>query len=215
MNELIESRLHLIHPFTHIIAGGTQSGKTFYTQNLIKSMDSLIYPNINNVLICYKEMQPGYQEMKRLDKRVSLLKGMDLSSLPLQQNTLLIIDDQMSESMRDKDIQELFTSGVHHRSVSVLFLTQNLFCQGKFARDIRLNTHYFTIFKTKSFNSQIRYLGRQLFPEHPLFLYEAYKLATPTPYTYLFLDLHPTTHDLLSVQTGVLPNEDRIIFCPK
>jgi len=117
--------------------------------------------------------------------------------------------------MKDKEVQELFTSGVHHKSISVIFLTQNLYCQGKFSRDIRLNTHYFSIFKTPTFNSQRKYLGRQIFPETPSFLYEAYKLATPTPYTYIFLSLHPTTPCELSVQSGVLPGENHIIYKPK
>jgi len=39
-------------------------------------------------------MQPGYEDMKKLDQRVKLLKGLDLEGV--QPNTLIIIDGQMS-----------------------------------------------------------------------------------------------------------------------
>jgi hypothetical protein len=117
--------------------------------------------------------------------------------------------------MKDKDVQELFISGVHHKSISVIFLTQNVYCEGKFSRDIRLNTHYYTIFKTPTFKYPVKFLGQQLFPEKPKFLYDAYKIATPAPYTYLFLSLHPTTPEELQVQSGILPGEEHFVYAPK
>jgi hypothetical protein len=93
-------------------------------------LDELVQPKIDHVIILYKEMQPGYKEMQQLDGRVEEIKGLEIGNIPLKQNTLLIIDDQMTDSMKDKEVQELFISGVHHKSISVIFLTQNLYCQG-------------------------------------------------------------------------------------
>jgi len=215
MDNFFDPILHFIHPSTHIIAGGSQSGKTFYTTKIIKSLDKLIIPNVNNVVILFKEMQSDYLNMKEIDARICFIRGLDFSIENLKENTLVIIDDLMTECGKNKQVQELFTSGVHHKNISVIFLTQNLFNQGKFARDIRLNTHYFTIFKTPTFNSQVRYLGQQVFPETPRFLYEAYKQATLNPYSYLFISLHPLTADKIRVQSGILPGEDRVIYLPE
>ena len=127
----LTANLHLVHPFTFIIAGGSQCGKTHFTTKIIQNIDGFIKPQLKTVLILYKEMQPGYELMMKADPRVKLFKGLDLEGV--QPNTLIIIDDQMSDSMKDKEVQELFTSGVHHKSISVIFLTQNLYCQGKFS----------------------------------------------------------------------------------
>jgi hypothetical protein len=142
------------HPFTYIIAGGTQCGKTTMVKKIIQNLDTLVHPILNEVRICFKEFQPAYDEMKKSDKRVCFSEGIDLKPTRTQ-NTLIVIDDQMSDSMKDKEVQELFTSGVHHRSISVIFLSQNLYPQGKYARDIRLNTHYISICKTPLFSSQL------------------------------------------------------------
>jgi hypothetical protein len=182
-------------------------------QNIIEHLNEFIKPQLNAFLIVLKEIQPRYENMMKLDSRVKLLKGKDIEGV--QPNTLIIIDDQMSDSMKDKEVQKLFTSGVHHKSISVFFLIKNLYCQGKFSRDIHLNTHYFSIFKTPALNSQVKYLGRQIFPETPWFWYKAYKLATPSPEKYIFLSLYPTTPSELSVQNGVLPGENHLMHRPK
>lgn len=104
----------LRHPFTYIIAGGTQCGKTTYVSNIIKYLDDLVQPRIDEVIIFYKEYQSGYDLMKSYDDRVKCVEGLKLDLIK-EKNTLIIIDDQMTDSLKDKTIQELFTSGVHHR----------------------------------------------------------------------------------------------------
>jgi hypothetical protein len=131
------------------------------------------------------------------------------------QRTLLIIDDQMTDAMKDKNVQELFIRGVHHRNVSVILLNQNLFPQGKFGRDIRLNCRYYVIMKSPTLNSQVTFLGRQIFPSNPSFLVDAYKKATHDPYTYLILILHPLCKDQLRVRTNIFPEETQTIYLPK
>ncbi|KAG8229448.1 hypothetical protein J437_LFUL005553 [Ladona fulva] len=47
----------------------------------------------------------------------------------------------------DASIVNLFTKGAHHWNLSVIFITQNLFHQGKGRRDISLNSHYIAIWE--------------------------------------------------------------------
>ncbi|KAG8238309.1 hypothetical protein J437_LFUL017844 [Ladona fulva] len=89
----------------------------------------------------------------------------------------------------DGRVVHLFTKGSHHRNLSVIHLTQNLFHQGKGARDISLNTHYIVYFKNPRDRSQIFHLSRQLHPENPKFVQESYNDATEKPHGYLFIDL--------------------------
>lgn len=201
------------HPCSWLIAGCSQAGKTYYTKEIILNSQCIFDNVFNEIIICFKEDQPSYHELTNNIPNVRLCSQIeDCEEL---RNCLIIFDDQMTENMKDKRVADLFTKGIHHKSNSVILLAQNLFCQGKFARDIKLNTQYMTIFKSPQFKSQIIYLGRQLFPDHPNFLKAAYEQATEKPYTNLFLDLHPNTHDHLRVKSNVLPNQCQIVYLPK
>jgi len=46
-------------------------------------------------------------------------------------------DDLLNE-VYSKDVCDLFTKGSHHRNISVILITQNLFHQGRFSRYISL-----------------------------------------------------------------------------
>jgi Ni2+-binding GTPase involved in maturation of urease and hydrogenase len=72
------------------------------------------------------------------------------------------LDDQMSETSRDKRIMNLFTKGSHHRNLSVIFLLQNLFYQRKITRTMSLNTQYLVLFKNPRGKLQILTLGKQI-----------------------------------------------------
>ena len=104
----------LRHPFTFIIAGGTMSGKTTFVSKLIANLDEMIQPIVNDVIIFYKEYETAYEAMKVSDSRVRCINGINLDAISAE-NTLIVIDDQMTDSIKDKTIQELFTSGVHHK----------------------------------------------------------------------------------------------------
>jgi hypothetical protein len=55
-------------------------------------------------------------------------------------NSLIVLDDLISQCSNDERVSNLFTRGSHHRGISVLFLTQNLFPPDKLSRTISLNT---------------------------------------------------------------------------
>jgi len=62
-----------------------------------------------------------------------------------RQPTLLIIDDLMSET--NQLVADIFTKISHHRNISVIYMTQNIFDKNKYARTISLNAHYLVLFK--------------------------------------------------------------------
>jgi len=49
-----------------------------------------------------------------------------------------------------RDVCDLFTKGRHHRNISVILITKNLFHQGRFSRDISLNAKYLVVFVLNS-----------------------------------------------------------------
>ena len=49
---------------------------------------------------------------------------------------------EMIEAGKDNRIVNLFAKGSHHQNLSVIYIVQNLFHQGKGNRSISLNSHY-------------------------------------------------------------------------
>ena len=89
-----------------------------------------------------------------------------------------------------------------------MFITQNVFRQGKGQRDISLNAHYIVVFQNLRDHAQIRHLSRQIYPEDLLFLQEAYHDATSEPFGYLLLDLKQDTPENCRFRTGIFPDDD-------
>ena len=50
-----------------------------------------------------------------------------------QDHGILVLDDLMEEGGSDKRVLDLFTKDSHHRAVTVLYLSQDLFPPGKFS----------------------------------------------------------------------------------
>ena len=79
-----------------------------------------------------------------------------------KRNNLIVIDDQMIEAGNDNRIVNLFTRESHHRNLSVIYIVQNLFHQGKGNRSISLNSHYLVLFKNLRDKLQVLTLAKQI-----------------------------------------------------
>ena len=69
-------------------------------------------------------------------------------SLEPSERNLLILDDQMSDASNTKSLANLLIKGSHHRNVTILYLVQNIFDQGRRSRTVSLNSHYTVVFLT-------------------------------------------------------------------
>lgn len=139
-----------------------------------------------------------------IEFREGLPRPEDYSNDPLSAK-LVIIDDLMRESSSCGTIVDLFTKGSHHKNLSVILISQNLFHQGRGQRDISLNANYIVVFKNPRDRAQIRHLARQVYPDDPKFLEEAYYDATSQPHGYLLLDLKQSTPDEYRFRTRIFP----------
>ena len=103
---------------------------------------------------------------------------------------LIVFDDQMIDASKDQRIVNLFTrSGFHQRNLSVIYILQNLFHQGKGSRTISLNSHYLVLFKNPRDKLQILTLAKQMSPGQTGFFLDQYEEAVKTPFGYLLIDL--------------------------
>jgi len=112
-------------------------------------------------------------------------------------------------------VADIFTKIYHHRNISILHLTQNLFDKNKYARMISLNAHYLVLFKNPRDAGQFATPARQMYPSSWTFAIEAYKDATSAPYGYLLIDLKPEQDERCRLRTNVFPGETQFVYVCK
>ena len=116
----------------------------------------------------------------------------------------------MSQCSNDQRVADLFTRSSHHRGISILYLTQNLFPPGKLLRTFSLNSHYLVIFRYSRNSLGISTLAKQMFPGRTDYLMESFRDATSRPYGYLVIDCHQLTPENMHLRTIILPGERQI-----
>ena len=201
------------HPANWIIGAPSQSGKSYLVYQILKNSDILIKPSFKEIIYCYSEWQPLYENMITEIKNITFVKG--LPELDTVENAFVILDDLMNDVIEDKRLLNLFTVGSHHRKISVIFLTQNIYEKGKYARSISLNAHYLIIFKNRRDEAQIAHLSRQIYPNDVKFFNEAYNAATETKFGYLIIDLKQRSNNLIRLRTIDFTNGNMYAFVKK
>ena len=73
--------------------------------------------------------------------------------------SLIVVDDHMSDT--NQVVADIFTKISHHRKISILHLTQNLFDKNKYAVTISLNAHYMVLLKNSRDAGQFATFARQ------------------------------------------------------
>ena len=198
-----------------IVAGPTGSGKTTWVRDVLA--EQLFTQPITSVLYCYGVYQGFFDEFDKsvVEFHQGLPTREKVESLNNGNFNVVVLDDMMQSIVKNVEIQDLFTQHCHHYNISVIFLTQNLYAQGKCARNINLNAHYIVLFANKRDESQALYLGRQLFPRKQTFFQEAYEDATARSHGYLVVDCDPKSPREIKLRTNIFRNEKCIVYFPK
>ena len=202
-------------PANFYICGQSQSGKSHLVRSMLENLEELFYPVPRKILHCYGEHQKEFDDLSRTLQNIEFVEGFPDDLYDLlggHENSLVILDDLMSQCSNDTRVSDLFTRGSHHRGISVFFLTQNLFPPGKLSRTISLNSHYMLIFRNPRDSLGIATLARQMYPKNADYLLESFKDATVKPYGYLLLDLHQLTPENLRLKPNILPDERQIVY---
>ena len=114
----------------------------------------------------------------------------------------------MIDASKDKRIVNPFIRGSHHRNLSMIYIVQNLFHQGKGSCSISLNSHYLVLFKNPRDKLHILTLAKQMYAGQTDFVLNQYEEAVKRPFGYLLIDLKTTTQDNCRLRTNVLPTEE-------
>ena len=206
---------------TMCVAGPSRCGKTSFIYNFLKNVSS-VYSESDiprKILYCYAKHQPLYDQMENNVPNIEFNQGLPSHSMIEDvsngSHNMVILDDLVAQVQKSEDMLNLFILGSHHRNLSVIFMSQNMFHSGKHGRTIALNTQYLVLFKNPRDRSQIKYLARQIYPTNPLTLCEAYQDATENDaYGYLFLDLTQQSGDSLRMRTSITREQPTVVYMP-
>jgi len=207
-------------PSTFSLSGTSGSGKTSWLYKLLLHKEELFPQNPpQKVLYCYGIWQDLFSKMENDIKNIIFHEGLPSSSqiddiCSNNAHNIIVLDDLMHEVVKNSDIELLFTRGAHHKMLSIIYINQNMFMQGKNAKSINLNCHYLILFRNPRDTSQIKRLGQQIFAGESKLLVDAYKDCMQEAYSYLVIDLSPNAEHKHRLRTKIFPGEDTIIYLP-
>ena len=203
-------KLH--HPFTAVVAGPTGCGKSAWVLRLIDNAREMIDPPPSRIHYCYGEYQPIFNKYPQVQFHEGLPE-LSSEAFDSREPTLMIVDDLMSET--NQLVADIFTKLSHHRNISILYLSQNVFDKNKHVRTITLNAHYLVLFKNPRDAGQFAILARQMYPNSSKFAIEAYADATRVPYGYILVDLKPDNNEQCRLKTNIFPGEMQYVYVKK
>ena len=165
------------------------------------------------MVYCYDRWQPHFDRMKKQSK-VIFYKGLPPDGALVKwfkphDHGILILDELMEESGNDKRVLDLFTIDSHHRGFTALYLTQDLFPAGKYAKTINRNGHYAICFKSPLDKTGIRNLLLQVYPDKWRRVFQLFLRLTARPFGYFMLDLHPASDDRFRLWSHLAKREGK------
>jgi len=152
-------RCILCHHFTMLVSGPTSCGKTAWVLRLIDNIRKMVEPVPKRIWHYYGEYQHAFNNYASVHFEESLPQLSD-EVFDGSEPSMIVIDDQMSDI--NQVVADIFTKISHHRNISILHLTQNLFDKNKYARTISLNAHYLVLFKNPRDAGQFSILARRI-----------------------------------------------------
>ena len=127
----------------------------------------------------------------------------DQQYINVSKRNILVFNDLMTKAKCDQSIADLFTKGSHHRKISIVHLTQNLFHQGKACRNIALNMQSVVLFNNPIDRQQVANLARRIYPSMSTIFMKRYEQATCHPYGYLVIYLKSDTTEKDRLHTEI------------
>ena len=203
-------------PSSILVVGPSGCGKTVFTEKLVLDHPELfdhVRPPVP-VHYCYGAWQDRFRGMQ--ERGIHFHEGIPETEALAQWfprrrggvgGGILILDDLMDEGSHDKRVLDLFTKHSHHQNVTVLYLCQDMFPVGKYAKSISRNAHYIVAFKNPRDQLGVRNVLLQSFPNTWKDVLETFQRVTAQPYGYLVLDLHPASSDTQRLMSHLLKDE--------
>jgi len=187
-----------------LVSGPTNVGKSVFVMKLLEHSQDIFDVPPQQVFWCYGHKTAAHDLMTR--KGFHMIKGIPSNFDFVTPNSVIVLDDLMIQSKNMDRVNELFTAKAHHVPCFVINIQQNLFYRGQ-GRDRHLNTQYLVLFQNNRDKLQIQTISRQIFPNTNNFMVAAFQDATKAPHSYLLVDMHTKTPQMLALRARILPDE--------
>jgi hypothetical protein len=204
------------------LSGASGSGKTVFTDRLIRNADALFDQPVAGVMYCYTANQRAFETMARDIPGIVFYRGVPTVESVREwagddgAHRLLILDDLQTTALESKDVADIATIHSHHSNVSCVTVYQNLFGSGKYARTIALQAHYIVVMKNLRDQTQLSHLSRQIYPGKPQLLPNLMKAVTKRDkYPYILIDLSPHSDTDYRLRTNIFPGELTRVYALK
>ena len=181
--------LRLKENFKIFLSGPSGCGKTTFITDLITNLDRIAIAPPKKIIYFYKEWQTKFAYMEQT-LGVNFIEDNDMIIEQIKDFSVpaLVIFDDMLNSENLKAIAQLFTVFGRHLNLCLAFLTQRLFKNNEFFRQISQNSDYMCVFKNPRNSREISTLASQITPK-TLELLSIYEKATRDPYSYVLINL--------------------------
>ena len=191
-------------PFSCLVSGPSQSGKTYFVNQVLENHERLITKFAElKVLWCYGiESEYIGKQLKNPSVFIKYHEGLP-SDKDLEGVNTVVVDDLLVETSKDESMTNLFTRTVHHKNLNVFCLIQNIFFKSPVIRNLNLNSNYIVLFRNVRDQTQLSVFARQFCPQNTQFFIDAFKDATKNAYGYLLIDLHPRTDDKYRIRGDI------------
>lgn len=212
--------LTLHTPFSCLISGSSQSGKTSIIVKLLTQQDSLLDQPFDNIIYCFGvEDHEHYNFLREHLTNIKFIEGFPesdiISMFPKKyKNSCLIIDDLMLEIENSTVLQNLYTKLSHHLRISIILVTQNLFQNTSVMRTVHRNLQLMFLTKSVRDVSMIRILGQQMYPNQSKYFLDAYRQATTPKYGFFVIDMRIDTPQEFRLRSGFFVEDDIYVYLP-
>ena len=206
------------HPFTALVVGPSNSGKTVWVSKFLKAQTDLIKSKqpIKHVHFYYDQYQSVYGQMLRAGIVTKLIQGFpDYNQWVQSAKTyksdgglLAVFDDSLSAT---SELVNMFTIGSHHQLCSCIVISQQLFGSDPNYRIMTYNCMFLILMKTPRNARGVITLASQISPYRSSYVVDSYRSATRLPYGYLVFDFTQKQSDSCRLRTNILPGEEPVI----
>ena len=206
-------------PFSCILSGPSQSGKTEIIRNILKYNHLLMEKKFDIIFYFYKTYQKTYDDIEKSGIKIFFLNSLITNEESLfnlienytDKNILLIFDDLQNEIEANKEFfSKIWTIYIHHKNISCIAIFHNLFTKN--IRTISLNTHKIILTKNLRDLTQIKVLSQQAFPGKKNFLSNVFNSLSDKQYPYLLIDFSPSnSNSYIRVLTNLFPYEHPMV----
>ena len=198
-----------------IVAGSSQSGKSYFTSEIIKGRNETIDNPPDIILYCAKYRSSIPNSIQHI---VTFHQGVPeddiFEKFKDNKRVLIVLDDLQIDGLKSDVTTNIFLFG-RHSNFSIIFLLHNIFPREKNARNISLNANYLVLLKNTRDPSQILTLSRQLQPLDPLFLSKIYFNFVNRAYSHILIDLNVNTEEYFKYRGNIFSNFQEIYLCER